>query len=41
MEWNSIDIEYENHEKKKDTEPKYQAKGSAEGGKKNLLRSRM
>ena len=46
MEWNSIGIRYENHEKKKklqtvvkDTEPKDQAKGTIEGGEKKLLRS--
>ena len=46
MEWNSIDIEYENYEKKKksqtmvkDMEPKDQAKGSTEGGEKKNFSS--
>ena len=41
MKWNSIDIKYENHKKKKvtDTKPKDWAKGSTKGGGKKLLRS--
>ena len=41
MKWNSNDMKYENHEKKKksltvfkDIEPKDKAKGSTEGGRK-------
>ena len=38
MKWNSHNIKYENHEKKKVTKPKDKAKGSTEGGGKKLLR---
>ena len=46
MKWNSNDIKYKNHEKKKvrktvvkDTKPKDKAKGTIEGCKKKLIRS--